>query len=187
MTAEAVVTEREQGEELQGSIRAAKGGDSDAFEEIMLATERRVASLAWRILGDRETVKDAMQETFMRVYRHLDQYREEEDFIGWLYRITVNVCRDIERRRRRWRFFHPLADAASLTRPARFDEAYEARDRLARAIDALPPRERLAIILRDVQELPTEEVATILGVRQSSLRVSISKARAKLRKWMEER
>jgi RNA polymerase sigma factor (sigma-70 family) len=57
---------------------------------------------------------------------------------------------------------------------------------LTRAIDALPHQQRLAILLRDVQELPTEQVAEILGTKPTSLRVSISKARATIRKWIEE-
>src|SRR2546430_15011182 len=93
----------DESEDLLASIRAARSGDSHAFEQIMLATERRIASLAWHILGDAEEVKDALQETFLRVYRHLRSYDEKRDFFGWLYRISVNVCRDLESRRRRRR------------------------------------------------------------------------------------
>ncbi|HUJ16295.1 MAG TPA: sigma factor, partial [Thermoanaerobaculia bacterium] len=67
----------------------------------MLRTERRIASVAWHILGNAEDVKEALQETFLRVFRHLGGYDETRDFFGWLYRIAVNVCRDIDSRRRR--------------------------------------------------------------------------------------
>src|SRR5689334_2611915 len=87
---------------LLATIRAVRAGDTDAFEDLMIATERRVSGLAFRILGDAEDVKDAVQETFIKVFRHLDQYREQHEFFGWLFRITVNVCRDVERKRR-WR------------------------------------------------------------------------------------
>src|SRR5687767_6504943 len=79
------------------TIRAAKDGNERAFEEIMLATERRVALLAWRILGDAEETKEAVQETFLRLFRHLRRYDETQDFFGWLFRIVVNVCRDLDR------------------------------------------------------------------------------------------
>src|SRR4051812_32699369 len=171
---------------LLATIRAVKAGDTDAFEDIMIATERRISQLAWRILGDTEDVKDALQETFLRVFRHLDQFQEDRQFFGWVFRITVNVCRDLERRRRWRRFFVPIDETTPVGRPAQFDEALSARDELSRAIDRLPRRERLAIILRDVEELSNAEVAQILGTKETSLRVSISKARAKLRKWMEE-
>jgi RNA polymerase sigma-70 factor (ECF subfamily) len=172
---------------LLATIRAVKAGDTNAFEDIMIATERRVAGLAWRILDEAEDVRDAVQETFLRVFRHLDQFREDGPFLGWLFRITVNTCRDLDRRRRWRRIFSPLEAAAHVSTRAGFDDALAARDQLTRAIRRLPKRERLAVILRDVEELSTEEVAAILGLKESSLKVSISKARAKMRQWMEER
>ena len=186
MTAAAVAIEPDESRLLLATIRAVKDGDHEAFEDLMIATERRVAQLAWRILGDAEDVKDAVQETFIRVFRHLDQYREDGEFLAWLYRIAVNVCRDCERKRRWRRLFSPIEDAAPIAANERFDQALAARDQLTRAIERLPRKERLAIILRDVQELSTGEVAAILGLKETSLKVSISKARAKLRRFMEE-
>src|SRR3954468_11598234 len=87
-------------EDLLDSIRAARSGDSRAFETIMRATERRVDSLAWRLLGDAEYIKEALHETFLPFYRVLGKYDEQSYFFGRLYRITVNVCRDLESRRR---------------------------------------------------------------------------------------
>lgn len=173
---------------LLDRIRAARQGDSRAFEQIMLATERRVASLAWHILGDPEEVKEAVQETFLRVFRHLRRYDEGRDFFGWLYRIAVNVCRDLEARRRRWRLFRPIEDASSVPGDARSDDDLLRRADVAllmRAIDALPPKERFAIVLRDIEELPTEEVAEILGSSPVTVRVQIRNARMKIRAWME--
>ncbi|HJW95130.1 MAG TPA: sigma-70 family RNA polymerase sigma factor [Thermoanaerobaculia bacterium] len=172
-------------EDLLDSIRAARSGDSRAFETIMRATERRVASLAWRLLGDAEDVKEALQETFLRVYRFLGKYDEQRDFFGWLYRITVNVCRDLESRRRFWRFFLPIQHACDVEAP---QEDFARKDdvaRLRRAIETLPQKERFAIILRDLEELPTERVAEILGSSPATVRVQISKARIKIRKFME--
>src|SRR6185436_6096607 len=192
MTAEALVREDDETANeplLLAHIRAARDGDQRAFEEIMLATERRVASLAWRILGDTEEVKEALQETFLRLFRHLHRYDETQDFFGWLFRIAVNVCRDLERRRRRRRIFAPIDDAQGLSgKSVAADDALARRDDVAllrRAIDALPPKEKLAIVLRDVEELSTDEVAAILGSRPATVRVQISKARAKLRQWIE--
>ncbi|HEY3052403.1 MAG TPA: sigma factor, partial [Thermoanaerobaculia bacterium] len=103
MTAEGVLTRADdttgQPTILLAAIRAAKSGDHRAFEDLMIATERRVANLSWRILGDAEEVKEAVQETFLRVFRHLERYDEERDFHAWLARITINVCRDLDRRR----------------------------------------------------------------------------------------
>lgn len=182
MTAEAVVSDELTTTTpiLLATIRAAQHGDSRAFEELMIASERRVAQVAWRILGDTEDVKEAVQETFLRVFRHLRRYDESRDFFGWLYRIAVNVCRDLDQRRRRRRIFMPIDDALPMsTQPRTNDDAVMLR----RAIDTLPERERLAIILRDIEELSTEDVAEILGNSPATVRVQISKARAKLRAW----
>jgi RNA polymerase sigma-70 factor (ECF subfamily) len=191
MTAVSVLTRREQTTAepapLLACIREAKSGDQRAFENLMIATERRVAALSWRILGDAEEVKDAVQETFLRVFRHLKRYDEAGDFHAWLARITINVCRDLDRRRKR-RSFVPLDDASPATTEERIDDAVAARADLAlvgRALNALPERERLAIILRDVEGFSTEEVAAILGNARTTVRVQIRNARAKIRSWVE--
>lgn len=173
---------------LLATIRAAKAGDQRAFDELMIASEKRVALLAWRILGDAEEVKEAVQETFLRLFRHLGRYDEQHDYFGWLYRIAVNVCRDLDRRRRRRSIFAPLAEAFTHSREPRHDEILANASELAmvtRAIDALPEKERLAIILRDVEERSTDEVAAILGNTPSTVRVQVRNARAKVRLWVE--
>jgi RNA polymerase sigma-70 factor, ECF subfamily len=174
---------------LLAAIRAVRNGDSQAFENIMTATERRVALLSWRILGDAEEVKDAMQETFLRVYRHLGRFDESRDFMAWLFRIAVNVCRDhLRRRRKRTLFFFDLAEAEAVASSENVGGRFEAKEELeelTRAVDALPEKERLALILREVEELPTDEVARILGCRPVTVRVQISSARAKLRRLLE--
>jgi RNA polymerase sigma-70 factor, ECF subfamily len=194
MTAEALVTNDEAPQQitpalLLATIRAAKQGDARAFEEIMLATERRVAAIAWRILGDREETKEAVQETFLRLFRHLGRFDEGQDFFGWLFRISVNVCRDLDQRRRRRRISVPTTKAHKTTSgPEAADDVLQNRGEIAllrRAIDALPTKEKLAIVLRDVEELSTEEVAAILGSRPATVRVQISKARVKLRHWID--
>jgi RNA polymerase sigma-70 factor (ECF subfamily) len=176
---------------LLAAIRAVQNGDSRAFEHIMTATERRVALLSWRILGDAEEVKDAVQETFLRVYRHLLRFDEGRDFMGWLFRITVNVCRDrLAGSRKRRRVFAQLDEGQAVAASEDLHAAVAAKqelERLTRAVDALPEKERLALILRDVEELSTDEVARILGSRPGTVRVQIHSARAKLRKWMEHR
>ena len=188
MTAEAVVIdERTRSDSLDSTIRAAQAGDAAAFEELMVLTERRVAQIAWAILGDAEDVKDAVQETFLRLYRFLGRYDANRDFSGWLARITVNVCRDSLRRRKR--AFEPLENVpAPESHEPRADDELIHRSELAllrRAVDALPPKERLAVILREVEGLRTEEVATALGSTVATVRVQISRARAKLRAWIE--
>jgi RNA polymerase sigma-70 factor (ECF subfamily) len=187
MTAEALVIDEPEPTAnslaLLQTIRAARSGDGAAFEEIMVLTERRVAQISWRILGDAEEVKDAMQETFLRLFRYLGKYDEKKDFVAWLSRIAVNVCIDLRRRKRPTTQLPELTfDGASIE-----DVLIQRSNRalLTQAIDALAPRERAAILLRDVEGLPTEQVAAAMGNNVTTVRVQLSRARAKLRKIIE--
>src|SRR6266404_8771663 len=80
-------------------VGRARAGDSLAFEQIMLATEQRVVSIAWRMLGNRDDARDAAQDVYLRVFKYLGRFRAGEDFRGWLYRITINVCHDFARKK----------------------------------------------------------------------------------------
>src|SRR6267378_7304999 len=80
-------------------VTRACAGDALAFERIMLATEQRVVSIAWRMLGNREDAREATQDVYLRVFRYLSRFRAGEDFRAWLYRITVNVCHDFARKK----------------------------------------------------------------------------------------
>lgn len=162
-------------------IERAAGGDTRAFEGLMQATERRVVAVAWRLLGDREQTRDAVQEVYLRVHRSLSRFRRGEDFHAWLHRIAVNVCHDLARKRR------PAASLDDVPEPA-VDGVSEA-DLLAaerwrhlrEALATLPAGERAALVLRDLEGHSTEEVARLLGTRPATVRSQISTARAKVR------
>src|SRR6266853_5492294 len=80
-------------------VARARAGDEVAFERIMLATEQRVVSIAWRMLGNRDDARDAAQDVYLRVFKYLARFRAGEDFRAWLYRITINVCHDFARKK----------------------------------------------------------------------------------------
>jgi RNA polymerase sigma-70 factor (ECF subfamily) len=175
-------------------VARARGGDATAFEQIMLETERKVVAVAWRMLGNREDARDAAQEVFLRVYKYLDRFRPEQDFNGWLYRITINVCRDAARKRgarpdaaagfpRRADEGERLAPEAASGDANAEETAILAQQRalLLSALRELPEKERAAIVLRDLEGLTTEEVARVLRSRPVTVRSQISSARAKLK------
>src|SRR5436190_4314984 len=81
-------------------IERAVAGDNSAFEQIMIHSQQRVMAMSWRMLGNEADARDASQEVFLRVYKYLKRYDQNQDFFAWLYRITVNVCRDILKQRR---------------------------------------------------------------------------------------
>lgn len=180
-------------------VARARAGDATAFERIMLDTERKVVATAWRMLGNREDARDAAQEVYLRVYKYLDRFKPEQDFNGWLYRITINVCRDAARKRRgatsggggaagRSDFFAAPSnecDAAQQQRvaPDAEENAIRAQQRsmLMSALETLPEKERAAFVLRDLEGLTTEEVARVLRSRPVTVRSQISSARTKLK------
>src|SRR5215510_5191213 len=101
-------------------VERAQAGDAAAFDRLMELHQRRVISIAWRVLGNRDDAQDAAQETFLRAFKYLGRFRIGEDFSAWLYRIAINACRDFSRRRLRERHSISLdatleaRDAASL-------------------------------------------------------------------------
>jgi RNA polymerase sigma-70 factor (ECF subfamily) len=162
----------------------ARAGDADAFEALMCANEERVLRLAGRLLGDRELARDAAQEVFLRVYRFLGGFREHEDFRAWLYRITVNVCRDAGRRTSRPGPRVPLEGREPADDRPGGEAALLSRERIAAvraALDTLSVDERAAIVLRDLEGLTSEEAAAVLGSRPGTVRSRIASARTKFR------
>jgi RNA polymerase sigma-70 factor (ECF subfamily) len=168
-------------------IVRAKAGDATAFDQIVVSHQRRIIGLAWRMLGNAEDARDAAQETFLRVYKHLNRFDPTLDFAGWLYRIAVNVCRDLARRRRRdHSSFEVVIEAGTMAEPSSPDDTESAalvaeeHAILRRALATLPEKKRAAIVLRDLEGLTTEEVAQILGSSQTTVRSQICSARVKI-------
>ena len=169
---------------LAALVERAREGDGRAFDRLMLETQERVMGLAWRLLGGREDARDAAQDVYLRVFRHLGRFRAGHDFHGWLYRITVNVCRDAARRRGR----APVVDgpAPDPGQPPRAEEELlgaERWNRLLEALAALPSRERAALVLRDLEGLTSEQVARVLGSRPATVRGQIASARMRIRRF----
>ncbi|MGA2135058.1 MAG: sigma-70 family RNA polymerase sigma factor [Bryobacteraceae bacterium] len=151
------------------------------FERIMHACERRVLRVALRLLRNPQDAQDAAQEVFLRLYRNLGRLDEIHGYEAWLFRVTVNVCRDIGRRRRHTAV---LEDVASPQADAFHNAARaEQREMLRRGLTFLGPKERAALVLRDVEGLSTREVAGILGTSETTVRAQISTARLKLREF----
>lgn len=173
----------------------AREGDAAAFEQLMVCTQHKVAATAWRFLGSREDARDATQESYLRAYKYLKSYRPEQDFHGWLYRITVNVCRDmLSARRDAGRFNHATSqdeerDALeAIACESDTEEAAVLAQRRAivrRALATLPEKERTAVVLRDLEGLPTEEVARLMKTRPATVRSQLSTARTKLKRYCE--
>jgi RNA polymerase sigma-70 factor, ECF subfamily len=177
----------------------AKAGDAAAFDQIIISQQHRVIALAWRLLGNQDDARDAAQESFLRVYKNLNKFDPTKDFSGWLYRIVVNVCRDIARKRKRIDHASLEAEfeAGKLREPASAHDTEtsamlsQEHALIARALASLTERERTAIVLRDFEGFSTEEVARILGTRPATVRSQICSARSKLKtcrdRWLKNK
>src|SRR5262245_24498901 len=190
---------RDERRDREGAVAAtarliirAKAGDAAAFDQIVINHQRKVISLAWRLLGNREDARDAAQETFLRVYKSFGKFDPAQDFNGWLYRIAVNVCRDLARKRRANHFsleveveYGAIAEQDSPHNTESAAMLAQEQAILLRALATLPEKERAAIVLRDLEELETEEVAKILGSSPTTVRSQISAARVKIKAFRE--
>ena len=172
-------------EEVARLVRATLNGDASAFERIILRYETRVMTMAARLLGDRNDVRDVAQEVFLRAFKYLHRLDVEKPVEPWLMRIAVNVCRDAARKRRRRR--DTFVECESLET---IDESADQYSGLARkqellilqqALNGLPEKERLAIVLRDVEGLSTAEVASLLQSSETTVRSQVSRGRLRLK------
>jgi RNA polymerase sigma-70 factor (ECF subfamily) len=170
-----------------GLVRKARLGDLAAFEQILRLHERRVYLTALRLLGRPEDAQDAAQEVFLRLHRNLARLERVEDLSPWLYRVTVNVCRDLARERSRHSGSPPDENLLSSAAPdpaAQLSLA-ERRRLAAAALARLSEKERAAVVLRDIEGLSTREVARILGSAEVTVRTHISRARRKMKTAIE--
>ena len=183
-------------EPLRVLLQRAKAGDLAAFEQLVVLHERRVFQTALRLLRNVEDAQDAAQEVFLRLHKHLHSLEEERGFASWLYRVVVNVCHDLNRRRGKHlaapleESTTPAAGAASASAakdPFEVVSEQQQRQWIAESLATLSEKERAALVLRDLEGLPTAEVARILGSSETTVRSQISTARLKIRKFRDRR
>jgi RNA polymerase sigma-70 factor (ECF subfamily) len=160
-------------------LAACRRGDRRAFEELVRLTGRRVYSLAYRMVGDRQDAEDVAQDAYLRMYRGLAGFREEARFETWMYRIVANCA--ITHLRRRGRFGMVFSDE-DLDVPVPDYAAQRAvdRDELERGLAALPEGQRIPLLLKDVYGLSVREIAEELDVGEGAVKVRLHRARKHL-------
>ena len=174
------------------------GGHNDAFAELAGRHRPRVERLCRRFFSDEEMARDIAQESFIRAYTALATYRAEMPFGAWLRAITVNVCYDELRRRKRrpeelvGDFSEPELGWMQLVSTATPEELVgEAEERRAshdlahRLLDSLKPDDRMVLVLKDSEELGVAEIATMLGWSEAKVKIRAFRARQVLRKQAE--
>lgn len=178
-------------------VSRARAGDRDAFDELVRETWGQTYALALRLTGDDHDARDVVQEAYLRAYRGLRRFRGDARFTTWLHRITANCASTHLGRRRRHRHValdevtHDdavvMADLEPLRDPSGRAENAELRRRLQVALRQLPPRLRAVVVLRDIYDLPHEEIAEELGISVAAAKVRLHRARRSLRVSLFER
>ncbi len=127
------------------------------------------------MLGDEEDAEEAVQDTFIRVYDHLEQFRPDARFEPWLFRILANRCRTVRARRRRRESLVITGElpAVAMEEP---EETQDLLEEVEAALEELPTEQREAFLLRHVEDLSYEDMAVITGVRLSALRMRVKRA-----------
>lgn len=173
-------------------VAAAKSGDVTAFEELVSRYERKIFRLTMNITRNREDAEDAMQDAFLKSYSHLKTFQGDSRFYTWLVRIAANeaLMRLRKRRPNQFSLDEPIeGDDDLIPRelqdwgpgPEQRFAQTEMREILSSVIDELEPDYRVVFVLRDIEELSTEETAASLGISVPAVKSRLLRARLKLR------
>ena len=184
-------------------IRAFQAGDTSSFDKLVLKHKDRLFNLCYRFLGDYHEANDAAQDTFIRAYRSLQDFRFESAFSTWLHRIAVNTCKNKlssfqHRLRKKTVSIHnpgirenhrrPIEIREESSSPLNGLERKETLMMIQKALNALPVEQKIVMTLRDVEGLSYEEIAQITGLHLGTVKSKLSRARQavkeKLKGWI---
>lgn len=165
-------------------------GNVEGFNELVRRYQQKVYWIARRVVSSHDDADDIVQDVFVRVYKALIKFRGDSEFYTWLYRITMNVSLNALRVKRLKTFVHydDFIDA-------RFDTAdrpdsellqKEYQTILEKAIDRLPPKQRMVFVMRYYDEIPYEEMATLLGKSVGGLKANYFHALRKIQKYVRK-
>lgn len=167
-------------------LEASLAGSDDAFAVLMRRHEDRIFSLAFRMTGDRSDALEATQDTFISAFRRARSWRKDAAFGTWLYRIGINACRDLLRKKRRSP--EPVGDPSADV-PAQgssVDDVVATRLDVADALSALPEEYRHAVVLHDLGGVAYDEIAAITRVPIGTVKSRISRGRRLLAEALEQ-
>ncbi len=172
-------------------VARASAGEEEAFRMLVELHSRSVFRLAYRLTGNESDAEEAVQETFLRVFRRLSTFQQSARFETWLYRVASNASMDVIRRRQRHHTRQtPLETEQGAPRPLeaptpapdRVAVAGQIGDRVAAALDCLTPGERAAFTLRHLQGFSINEIGEALGLRSNAVKNAIFRAVTKMRR-----
>ena len=150
-------------------VRRAQGGDKEAYEELVHRHQHRVFAVAGGILRRREDVEDIAQQVFVKAYFSLKRFDQRAAFSTWLYKITVNECWDLLRKKK----VRPLLYESDLSEE-------QAQQRVERLLEGLDERDRMMLVLKEVEGFAIEEIAEILDLNANTVKVRLFRARRRI-------
>jgi len=172
-------------------VRRAQAEDKPAFEELVRRHQHRVFAVAGGILRRREDVEDIAQQVFVKAYFSLKRFDQRAAFSTWLYKITVNECWDLLRKKKarplvyesdlsedQARQFEAMGERKT-TEPD-ISEKLEARERVERLLEGLDARDRMMLVLKEVEGFAVEEIAEILDLNANTVKVRLFRARRRI-------
>ena len=181
-------------DKVRSLITKSKEGNVDAFELLVKEFQSFAFALAMRLLGDEEDSTDAVQDSFISVWKNIHRFRQDRKFTTWLYTIVTNRCLDRIRvlKRNRSLFSSRTDDAPVLDIPddrdfVEIQTNRELAEMIRNLAGILPVKQRLVFTLRDMEDLTVDEVAEITGLSVGSVKTNLHFARKRIRKAMAER
>ena len=171
----------------QAAAEEARKGNQLAFRVLVERHSRAVFRLAFRMTGNEQDAEDMVQETFLRAFKQLNRFDGRASFGTWLYRIATNCSLDLIRARRVWGEGQPGLDTAESPAPSpeRVTRSKQLAGILDHALEQLSDAERTAFLLRHYEGCSIEEIAKVLGIRNSAAKHSVFRAVQKLRGALE--
>jgi RNA polymerase sigma-70 factor (ECF subfamily) len=166
-------------------IREYNAGRVNAFEQLMIRHKDKVRNLIFLTLNDSEFVDDISQDVFISVYHKLSEFRFESKFTTWLYRITVNKCRDYLRKKRVRSIFVPIADSHEHVSSSSIHEDIDIPNLVRKAISRLPDKLKIPLVFRDIDGLSYNEIAEKLDCEVGTVKSRIFRARESLKAMLE--
>jgi RNA polymerase sigma-70 factor, ECF subfamily len=173
-------------------VEDARRGNSQAFGELVHRYERRLLRVIFRFVQNHELAEDLTQEAFLRAYQRLDQFDPARRFGPWLFRIGVNATLDHLRRKKRRGFWSLFSESKQdrLPDPATEDPrvALDLKQEVQTVLDQIPEHYRVVLVLRDLENFSTSEIAAMLNRKEATIRWRLVEARQKFQQlWAKRR
>ena len=160
-------------------------GDESTFRLLVQRHQEKVRNIVYLTLGLSEAVDDISQEVFITVYRNLKHFRFESQFTTWLYRITVNKCKDYLRKKNVRRIFVPLKEADNKPGSYSSTEDKDISNIVMNAISKLPYKLKMPLLLKDIEGFSYQEIAETMNCEIGTVKSRIFRARTGLKKILE--